>query len=82
MSSIKPGRVLSNDEIIAQLKDAQIMARIKLRLDRRSIDAIGAAVERMRYMERRIEDLEERIDIMAADMQDDFKQHSGLISDD
>lgn len=82
MSRIKPGRVLSNEEIILRLRDALTAARIRLRPSRESVEAIQAAIERMEYMERRIEDLEERIAIMAADMQEDDKRHSGLISDD
>ena len=82
MSGIKPGRVMSNEEIILGLKDALTAAKTRMRLSRESMEAIRAAIERMGYMERRIEDLEERVDILMAEIPDTGGTVSGLVTDD
>lgn len=70
MSTIKPGRERSAGEIVRYLRDLQGMARAGLPMTARDSFLIGDAADLIERMERRIEDLEERIDILAAELKD------------
>lgn len=70
MSTIKPGRERSAGEIVRYLRDLQGLARAGLLMSARDTFLIGDAADLIDKMERRIEDLEERIDILAAEMPD------------
>lgn len=82
MSTIKPGRERSAGEIVRYLKELQGLARAGLMMTARDTFLIGDAADLIERMERRIEDLEERVDILMAELPDAGNENSGLIADD
>ena len=67
---IKPGRERSAGEIVRYLKELQGLARAGLLMTARDTFLIGDAADLIDKMERRIEEMEERIDILAAELKD------------
>ena len=78
---IKPGRERSNEEIIRGLRELQGLARAGLLMTSRDLHILGDAAERIERLDRRIEDLEERIDILMAELPDAGNENSGLLEE-
>ena len=79
---IKPGRERSNEEIIRGLRELQGLARAGLLMTAKDIHIRDDAAERIERMDKRIEDLEERIDILMAELPDAGNEASGLIEEE
>ena len=71
---IRQGRERSNEEIIHGLRELREMARLGFTLTSKDLSFLDDAA-------RRIEDLEERIDILMAELPDDGKRFSGLMEE-
>ena len=72
---IKPGKRRSTVELIRGLREMHGLARAGLILTARDLSLLDEAADRL-------EEMDERIDIMAADMDDDYKAHTGLLTED
>lgn len=79
---IRQGRERSSGEIIKALREMHGMIRSGLRLTQKEESILGDAADMIDRLEGRIEELEERADIIAADLTEDWKEHSGLIEED
>ena len=79
---IKPGRERSNEEIIRGLRELQGLSRAGLLMTAKDIHILDDAAERIERMDKRIEDLEERIDILMAELPDAGNEASGLIEEE
>ena len=81
MSTIKPGRMRSAGEIVRYLRELQGLARAGLLMTSRDLNILGDAADLIEKMERRIEDLEERVDILMAELPDAGNEASGLLEE-
>ena len=81
MSTIKPGRMRSAGEIVRYLRELQGLARAGLLMTSRDLNILGDAADLIEKMERRIEDLEERVDILMAELPDAGNEISGLLEE-